>query len=462
MPRRWPSRGPGPLSAPIAALIVLGMAGVSARAAEPRTRPATSSDVPARIGGGSCAAKGCHGGVGASDPAHGAVAFQGGEFTTWRTFDPHARAGSVLRDERSRGIAKRLSRRLDGRPAHQAPACLACHAPAASLGPIGGADPDPAAESLRAGVDCEACHGPASRWKDAHLAADWRAKDAGFKAEAGMIDLDAPLARVRSCVGCHVGDRSRGMDVDHDLIAAGHPRLNFEFASYLAAYPKHWREPDSFNEAQAWALGQVAVAWAGVDLLHDRAEAAGADGPGPWPEFSEYACFSCHRELPSTVGGSPGGAHAAGSPLSWATWPLAMLPALDPVRGGAEFAPLRSAMARDEPDPAEVARLARDRSGSLDAWIRALEGERFDAARVDGLIKALEADPFPNPSETWDAATQRYLGLSALGRSRHAPGGAAGSLPGIDPKWLAFPPGFDSPRVVRDPESSAGSNAKAR
>ncbi len=30
------------------------------------------------------------------------------------------------------------------------------------------------------------------------------------------------------------------MEVDHDLIAAGHPALRFEFATYFANLPPHW------------------------------------------------------------------------------------------------------------------------------------------------------------------------------------------------------------------------------
>ena len=102
-----------------------------------------------------------------------------------------------------------------------------------------------------------------------------------------MTNLSSPAARARVCVDCHVGNRSRGMDMNHDLIAAGHPRLNFEFASYLASYPKHWREAhekavpgpereaaSAEFEAKSWAVGQVVTAGAVLDLLGARALAS--------------------------------------------------------------------------------------------------------------------------------------------------------------------------------------------
>src|SRR5207253_2017930 len=97
--------------------------------------------------------------------------------------------------------------------------------------------------------------------------------------------------------GCHVGGPSEDgrppRDVDHDLIAAGHPRLEFEFSGSLANLPAHWSEkgrnaaPDF--PARAWAIGQVASAGAALELLGDRARAAEQQS-GRWPEFSEYDC----------------------------------------------------------------------------------------------------------------------------------------------------------------------------
>ena len=57
-----------------------------------------------------------------------------------------------------------------------------------------------------------------------------------------------------------------------DLIAAGHPRLDFEFSAYHANLPKHWdrtqdksRNQESLK-ARLWVAGQVASAEAAAQL----------------------------------------------------------------------------------------------------------------------------------------------------------------------------------------------------
>ena len=107
--------------------------------------------------------------------------------------------------------------------------------------------------------------------------------------------------------------------MDHRLIAAGHPALRFEFASYQTepVYTKHWREkgygPDV--EAWAWAIGQVGAARSAANLLAHRADASGRD----WPELAEYACFSCHQRLPADPRPVRRDAPPPGS-LPWGSW----------------------------------------------------------------------------------------------------------------------------------------------
>jgi len=398
----------------------------------------------ARIGAGSCAARGCHGAVGPTEPAKGDAYIKGGAYTTWRSFDPHARAHAVLLEPRSRSIAARLSGPLGKAPAHEARLCLACHA-------TPGPSTDGATPGAR-GIDCEGCHGPAGRWGEAHLALDWIVKEPAAKAEAGFRDLSTPTTRAGSCVGCHVGDRSRGMDVNHDLIAAGHPRLNFEYASYLAALPKHWREPHEKArdaerapvapvdfEAKSWAVGQAVTARAVLRLLDDRATGSlaptvAASPSSPWPEFAESECFACHH-VPSEPGLRPGRDPRMIGPgrVPWATWTSAMLTILageggdrDPVGPDLAWSRLRVVMSSAEPDAKQVTELAREGIRGLDAWIGSLESSTFDAKRVDRLIGWLSKDE-PGRVETWDESAQRYLAIESLRRASRDLGG--GPLP---------------------------------
>ena len=78
------------------------------------------------------------------------------------------------------------------------------------------------------------------------------------KRALGWRDTKNLATRADLCATCHVGtDRA---DVNHDLIAAGHPRLSFELGSFVATMPPHWdvarekrQRPDL--EAKLWAVG---------------------------------------------------------------------------------------------------------------------------------------------------------------------------------------------------------------
>src|SRR5262249_7952802 len=148
-------------------------------------------------------------------------------------------------DERSKIIEKNLrgikgTEGLDKIHAEDNSLCLKCHLPR-----IGDPKADPHFPPTNAvgGVGCESCHGAASKWLEPPPPPGWKDKKKGLTAE--QLDsqynfkvLDNAPARVRACAGCHVGEPGR--EVNHDLIAAGHPRLNFELTAFEAAMPKHW------------------------------------------------------------------------------------------------------------------------------------------------------------------------------------------------------------------------------
>jgi hypothetical protein len=448
------------------AALLIGAAGLAAIVgvlaspgdASPRLEPPSASG-PLRIGMNSCAARGCHGAVETTDPGRGQVYIKDGAYTTWLQYDPHARAYAALLEPRSIRIADKLKGTLGDKPAHEAELCLSCHA---TVGPAAAKSPEFA--PLSDGVSCEACHGPAEVWQNKHLSPAWRAlASLPFAKDAdGMTNLATPAARARTCVGCHVGDRSRGMDMNHDLIAAGHPRLNFEYSSYLASYPKHWKEKESSAgfETNSWAIGQVITAEAVLDLLAARAlaSAPGAERKAPapeavWPEFSEYECFACHHELTN-----PSPYQKPGSVLGrlpWQTWPSTMLPELAKVSPDVKldaWSGLRAEMARAEPRPDEVAKLAVRGKVQLGELLKALETQGFGPSKSDALLKELASGPM-SIGENWDRAAQRYLAVQALARDSKKAGRA------IDPavekaigeaaKALDFPANYDSPRNKR-------------
>jgi hypothetical protein len=464
--RRWV------LSGAAVFLLVAGWRGIGAGqtpeaipsprgAVAPSGRTAVRSLVPQGVG--SCAATACHGGV--STGLYPSRVLRN-EHTTWITQDDHANAYLVLLSPRSKAIAQKLS---GGRTkAHEDARCLTCHATSTA-----GLSATAAGQIVQDGVGCESCHGPAERWLAEHTRSDWaymtpREKETHY----GMRSTRNLTDRVAICVECHVG--APGRDMNHDLIAAGHPRLNFEFAAYLANMPPHWIEDTQGNfPAQAWAIGQAVTARAALTLLESRArKAEGSQGEkrasAPWPEFSEYDCFACHHDLADEAwrkerGGS---SRQPGTP-AWGTWYYPMALALagsdrrPEVRAlASRFAPLRTAMERFGPEPGTVAGEAHALAESLSQWLGTLsqESRTFDAAKVKGLIDTVQKRDKPGDAPGWDGAAQRYLALQPLRLS----------VKGLDPAWkdapletelkqlfekLHFPRGFDSPRRFNPAQS---------
>jgi hypothetical protein len=105
-----------------------------------------------------------------------------------------------------------------------------------------------------------------------------------------MLDLSDAARRSEKCLSCHLGTAEK--EVDHKMIAAGHPDLVFELDSYSAIQPPHWKpSSDPNHDVRLWAVGQA------IQLREAlRRLARHAQGPN-WPEFSEYSCFSCHHSL---------------------------------------------------------------------------------------------------------------------------------------------------------------------
>jgi len=347
--------------------------------------------------------------------------------TLWAERDPHASAYETLLEPRSLRMAATLG---IGEP-HLARQCLACHSVQAER------DAPLPPEALADGVSCGSCHGDATGWLAIHHLPEWRHVSPEARAMTGWRDLSDVTSRVRTCIPCHVGDGSR--EVDHDLVAAGHPRLAFEFAAYQRLWPRHWSprnsiEADHDFAERSWATGQAETLAAVARLVEVRvrraidAEASGRESR--WPEFAEFDCYSCHRGLsPERVAAGADGAFRnpyPGTP-SWQPWSVAAArllataidePAAEEVGSAATdlrdvFAPDWSAGDRERLDHA----LARARRLEQAAEAAAAAIEAHPTITVDASHRRLDAAVASAPSEWrfWDAATQTYLLMEAAG-----------------------------------------------
>ena len=458
-------RGPIAIAAILAALGMCGALSVGAPPSPSRVvalaAPAALRCVPEYRGATSCAAAACHGAIAPRADGKGIL---GNEHTTWLTKDAHSRAYESLRSSRSAAIIRKLGRTV---PAWLDPDCLACHS-----------TPGASSQAERSeGIGCESCHGKAGCWLGPHTTFDWAATPPDVKSSSfGMTALTRPVDRAESCVGCHVGEPAKGdapkREVNHDLLAAGHPRLNFEFTAYMANMPPHWSEKGTNKAAdfpaRAWILGRIVTARAALDLLEARA----ADPKSPWPELSEYSCWSCHHSLRDETWrrDRTDPEQPAGSP-HWGTWfaPSLRLLARTEATPRIDLAlrELRAAMSRPYPNRDAVRQRAEDASKALDDWLPSGPENHLTPDRIARLIAAFNARDEQGrlrEARDWDGATAIYLGLVPLKQALEALDPAR-----VDPRLrtdieellrrLEFPPEADGPKPGDPTETRPPLNA---
>jgi hypothetical protein len=400
-----------------------------------------------------CSARGCHGAslpdvkvneLGMTD--YGAESRNSA--TAWLRYDKHARAYAILAEDKAEAIMRLLDRVPPGQPlerhAWQEERCLACHATPTAAHDLahGGAFVDN-------GFSCEACHGADSRkYLVAHqtngaFPPGPNARESYDK--YGMTWLNDPQSRAQLCVGCHVGapaDEKRGIplrDMNHDMIAAGHPRLTFEFASYLRNMPPHWQERDrTKSESQVivrspfvdWLAGQQETAKAGLELLETRANRASIllksppKAPDwrtttPWPEFAEYDCYACHRGLSGRTGKDAmqfptDGEVRGGLVMNRWTWSLPFRRIMSNAGADADSAlrELRTELAKNVAAPDKVKYLAA-RARALVAGLRVKPADVLSGITLPQKAEAKSTTPL-----RWDEAAHLYHAWAAAYVSR--------------------------------------------
>ncbi|MCA9427830.1 MAG: hypothetical protein KC994_22315, partial [Candidatus Omnitrophica bacterium] len=129
------------------------------------------------------------------------------------------------------------------------------------------------------GVGCEACHGPAEDYLIPH-----KSQTYAQNLQVGLYDLKDIRTRARLCLECHAG-------LDHEIVAAGHPDLNFELFHFSFWQPPHWNyaEASPFN---FWAIGQAAAL---EKTVHDLVRDSNLYQPNP--VFQDKSCYNCHHKL---------------------------------------------------------------------------------------------------------------------------------------------------------------------
>ena len=423
---------------------------------EPFLIPAIEGGALNLVGTNSCAAGSCHGGARISEGRSFAA------YQIWMRKDPHSTAYAVLSNERSSRMMALLYPKENGPAPHatKEARCLNCHVTTEKSEDL---QLLPASHAVADGVGCESCHGPAKQWLGLHSTIEWQGLSPGAKSSLGFVDTTTDLAgRAQLCANCHVG--SPGRDVNHDLIAAGHPRLNFEFSAFHANLPKHWDaqshraaqmedvEKDPAFEARAWLTGQLVTAQTSLRLLQYRTEER-----QPWPELSEYACFSCHHDLKENSWYQSRG-RSTGR-FAWGTWNYGSIPALtEDDETNRQFDSLKHLMEESFPTREAV----RQQTGDLDLLLEKLisqdSSRDYSTHGLDQLALKMIVHSRKGelPAESWDQTAQLYLAVVAISLAREkTAAGDPGNL-GIRNELevirqeLLFEKNVDSPREYSD------------
>jgi hypothetical protein len=321
------------------------------------------------------------------------------EYSTWVVKDKHAHAFAVLTNP----VATRMAKILGIERADTAPKCLACHALSV-----------PETDRARTfdstdGVSCESCHGPASNWLGPHTTKGWTHERS---IAAGMRDLRDPVRRAENCLTCHLGTADKA--VDHEMIAAGHPDLYFELASFTAAMPRHWKEDDPFTDVRLLVVGQA------VQFREQlRRVVRNAQGK-TWPEFADFDCFACHHSLTNAETswrqeqGYPG--RLAGSP-PWNLSRYAMLSHFD--SGGERLLPgevekLYAIISAVTPDKTKAAAQARATAEIADRVVQQTAAISFNQANTLRLLQSIARDGDTISRQGERAAEQAAMALQSL------------------------------------------------
>jgi hypothetical protein len=375
----------------------------------PQQQPSqrASQEPPGEVGKfsgpGACAASNCHGGI----QPKTVVRIAQNEYSIWAAQDKHARAYAVLSDPQSIRIGKILGL---AEPPNKSDKCLDCHAL--------NAKPGQRAQTFQSnedGVSCESCHGPAVGWLGPHTAKNWTHEQS---LKLGMFDTRDIAKRTERCLTCHLGTSEK--EVDHTMIAAGHPDLTFQLESFSSAMPRHWKptpNASAWLEAQELAVGQAVQLREALNRLNRRASRSS------WPEYSEYECFACHHSLTKWDASwrQASGYHGRppGAPV-WNPAPYAVFRHIAASVDESVTSQLASELGTIEQlsgkpgSGDEVAARAKGAAGLADRIAQKLEAQSYDRALVTRLMQEISEDSDTISMEGERSAEQAVMVLDSL------------------------------------------------
>ena len=342
----------------------------------------------------------------------------------WLDQDPHSRAYSSLLSQTSARIISRLVKE-ELEPSSQSyrdvlnARCVSCHAS------------ENAPEKDRVlGADCQVCHGSADAWGSEHYSRDFKAlKESRFD-NTRMLNVESMASRARICASCHIGELNRSSEpnkgkdreVDHRLMAAGHPPMHFDFESYLRRYPVHWDTRDETTElgssvgVERWRIGKITVAITKLNLLAARAERSTTSSAklNDWPELTEYSCTSCHHSLDQSNWRQ---ARSATSIATWDDWCISQLDCSVREQSRDELMSQLTTLKRSVEQLSPESRQVAMNASTLRRWLE-IELDHVSSPSentVDRILpKLMSRLENVDKIHNWESATQWYIATRVL------------------------------------------------
>lgn len=381
----------------------------------------------------SCAGSSCH-----SRQVDSGVNVRQNELITWQ--DPsslagaHSRAYRVLYEARGQAIVRKMGLGADG----IARQCLGCHA-------------DPAPTSMRGakfqlsdGVGCEACHGGSRNWLASHRAVGGTHAD---NVARGLRPLENPKVRAGVCLDCHFGGSKTGQFVTHEIMAAGHPRVNFEL-DLFSSLTQHWDVDADYVKrkgyaggVKTWAVGQAMALERALTLYQEPGRNRGA-----FPELYFFDCHACHRQISDDPAARPQWQANPGRPIPSGTPPfndenmITLAAAAKVVAPGlaarleADSRAFHAAIARDR---GESLRAAAKLAGTARALSDAFAARSFSRAETLAIVDAILQGEIARRYTDYTGGAQAVMAadtlLNALVSSGQADRGAVARVrPSLD------------------------------
>lgn len=329
------------------------------------------------------------------------------EYVTWSRVDKHhTKALPVLREARSQRIARNLG--LE-QPAHESKVCLDCHSH--------NVPPEQRGERFKPGdgVSCEACHGPAEGWIEAHVAPGATHAE---NVKRGLYPTSDPVALARLCLSCHFGNKDKF--VTHRMMGAGHPRMSFELDTFAQTQPPHFvadadwqRRKGTFDTVRLWAIGQAVAATETLDVLLDPRRSR----DGLFPELVIFDCHACHHPMSELrwsprVHASPGRIRLNDSAFLMLRQIARRVLAAEEANVFAQrVGELHRAVAGDGGDPLEAARALR---AMLDRMKTLLAARTFAAEDLRAIAMGLVEDGVAGQYHDYAGAEQATMAIGSV------------------------------------------------